>query len=488
MFFKLTDFLNQKYSDQSFGWIMSGAKLRLFLKNDDGAITAFIVVMFLTMVVGGGMGIDFMRHEAERIALQDALDRGVLAAASYDVADYEILADVEIDLEQRVISYVSSSPQLRDRNPTLTVTTNISELSRQVTAEGRYEINTYFLKLIGITTLPVVAHSTAISSINEVEISLILDNSGSMSGRKIQDLRDAANVFIDLVLNENTVDHTTISLIPFTAQVNAGPLLAAQFNLAEWHDYSWCFEFDADDYRTTTLSQITLLQQEQHYYRGQRGTHECPPSTIIPFSNSPTALHTAINNMNAGGYTATYAGMKWGAALLDPAAQPIVSSMIDSGVVNPIFEGRPLAWDDDGLKFIILMTDGANTEHKRVTPSTYNSEGTASWRSQDNADYWNGRRCEGRCSTETVTNSTQGDSRLDAICAASKAPVPGSSTPVQRIIVYTIGFDVTTGSNPYVKMRDCASSASRFYHVEKADLTTAFVQIAKSINKLKLSD
>ena len=490
MLFQLAALLNQKYSDQSFGWIMSDSKLRRFLKNDDGAITAFIVVMFLTMVVGGGMGVDFMRHEAERAALQDALDRGVLAAASYDVADYEIFADVEIDLEQRVISYVRSSPQLHDRNPELIVTTNISELSRQVTADGRYEINTYFLKLIGITTLPVVAHSTAISSINEVEISLILDNSGSMAGSKIQDLRDAANTFIDLVLNENTVDHTTISLIPFTAQVNAGPLLAAQFNLAEWHDYSWCFEFDADDYRTTTLSQVTLLQQEQHYYRGQRGTHECPPSTIIPFSNSPAALHTAINNMDAGGYTATYAGMKWGAALLDPAAQPIVNSFIAANIVDPIFAGKPLAWDDDGLKFIILMTDGANTEHKRIRENTYNHEGADSWRDRENADYWDGRSCSFRndCRTETVTNATAGDSRLDAICAASKAPIPGSSPLKQRIIVYTIGFDVSTGSNPYVKMRDCASSASRFYHVENADLTTAFVQIAKSINKLKLSD
>ena len=467
---------------------MSISRLVRFLNNEDGAITPFVVVMFLTMVVGGGMGVDFMRHEAERAALQDALDRGVLAAASYDVADYEAFANVEVDLEQRVISYVDSSEILRGRNPNLVVTSNISELSRQVTADGNYDINTFFLELIGITTLPVVAHSTAISSINEVEISLILDNSGSMAGDKIQNLRNAANTFVDLVLNENTVSHTTVSLVPFTAQVNAGSLLAGQFNLAEWHNYSWCFEFDYDDYRTTALSQATRFQQEQHYYRGQGGTHECPPSTVIPFSNNPAALHTAINSMNAGGYTATYAGMKWGAALLDPAAQPIVNSFIAAGVVDPIFAGRPLDWDDEGLKFIILMTDGANTQHKRIRPTTYNHEGESSWRNQSNADYWNGRNCGYGCSTQTVTNATAGDNRLDAICASAKAPVSAESPLKQRIIVYTIGFDVSTGSNPYVKMRDCASSASRFYHVEDADLTTAFVQIAKSINKLKLSN
>ena len=469
---------------------MRDSKLKQFLENDDGAITAFVVAMFLTMVVGGGMGVDFMRHEAERSALQDALDRGVLAAASYEVADYEIFANVTIDLEQRVISYVESSDILRNRNPNIVVTTNISELSRQVTADASYEINTFFLKLIGISTLPVVARATAISSINEVEISLILDNSGSMGGQKIQDLKDAASTFIDLVLNDNTAAHTTVSLVPFAAQVNAGPVLAAEYNLAEWQNYSWCFEFGSADYTTTSLSQSTLFQQEQNYYRGNRGTSECPASTIIPFSNNPTVLKTAISNMNAGGYTATYAGMKWGAALLDPVAQPVVTSLIASGVVDPIFEGRPLAWDGPGLKFIILMTDGANTTHRRIRPKYYNREGTASWRSQANADYWNGRSCSRRrgCYTETVTNSTTGDNRLDAICSSAKAPIPGGSLQSQRIIVYTIGFDVSAGSNPYVKMRDCASSASRFYHVGTADLTAAFVQIAKSINKLKLSD
>jgi len=464
--------------------------LNQFIKNDDGAITPFVIAMFLTMVVGGGMGVDFMRHEAERAALQDALDRGVLAAASYEVSKYETSANVTVDLEARVASYLESSENLKNRNPELVITSNISELSRQVSASGNYEINTFFLKLIGITTLPVVARATAISSINEVEISLILDNSGSMNGDKIQDLKTAANTFIDLVLNDNTVDHTTISLIPFAAQVNAGPVLAAEYNLAEWQDYSWCFEFDSDDYRTTSLSQVTSFGQEQNYYRGNYGTNECPASTIIPFSNNPTVLKTAINNMQAGGYTATYAGMKWGAALLDPVAQPVVNSLIANGVVNPIFAGRPLAWDDEGLKFIILMTDGANTTHRRIRPSNYNSEGTASWRSQENADYWNGRRCRSGdgCSTETVTSASAGDSRLDAICASAKAPIPGDSPLSQRIIVYTIGFDVSVGSNPYVKMRDCASSASRFYHVGTADLTAAFVQIAKSINKLKLSD
>lgn len=462
---------------------MSNSGLKRFIRDEHGSITAFVLVMFLTMIVGGGMGVDFMRHESERSMLQDALDRGVLAAASYEVEDKDV------DIEQRVISYVHSSKFLEGRNPKFEIDTNITINSRQVAATGSYAINTFFLRIVGITTLTVYARSAAEITRGEIEISLILDNSGSMAGSKIQDLRDAANEFIDLMLNEETVDYTTISLIPFTAQVNAGAVLAGQYNLDEWHNYSWCFAFDDSDYESTSLSQVTSFTQEQHFYRGQRSTHECPDSTIIPFSNSPANLHTAINNMDAGGYTATYAGMKWGAALLDPSAQPVLAALADSGNVDPAFIGRPAAWDrEEAAKFIIIMTDGANTEHRQIEPNTYNHENTESWQSQDNADYWDQRSCSrfADCSTESVTSGAEGDSRLQDICDAAKVNIPGTS--VDRITVFTIGFDVAEGSNPYNYMRDCASSESKFYHVENTDLTTAFKQIANSITKLKLTD
>ncbi|MEC8197117.1 MAG: hypothetical protein VX228_12600, partial [Pseudomonadota bacterium] len=66
-------------------------------------------------------------------------------------------------------------------------------------------------------------------------------------------------------------------------------------------------------------------------------------------------------------------GMKWGTALLDPAFQPVVSSMIDSsnadsGAVPQIFEGRPFAYGNhESLKIVVLMSDGQNTRQHFVT-------------------------------------------------------------------------------------------------------------------------
>lgn len=461
---------------------MSHSFFKRLREDEEGSITAFVILMFLIMLVGGGMAVDFMRHESERAVLQDALDRGVLAAASFDQEDHNM------DLNLVVRSYVSANPLLNDRYPNLNVESNVTVYSRSVTASGSYEINTYFLKIIGMNTLNIHAAASAQTTRGEVEISLILDNSGSMSGPKLQDLKNAANSFIDLMLNEETIDHTTISLVPFTASVNAGSVLSSRYNLDVWHDYSSCFEFADSDFSSTSLSTTSEFPQEQHVNRGRVGTRECPDSPIVPLSNNPDVLHAAINNMNAGGFTATYAGMKWGAALLDPDSQPVVTSLIELNAVDPVFAGRPIAWDDnDAAKFIILMTDGANTEHMRLTPDVYNAMNTVNWESQANADYWNGRTIYylERDSVFEVT-PTRGDDRLIDICNAAKEDIPGSNR--DRIIVFTIGFNVRANSNPYNMMRDCASSESKFYHVSDADLTTAFAQIASSITKLKLTN
>lgn len=469
-------------------------RTKRYLDDEGGAISAFVLVMFLTMIVGGGMGIDFMYHESERAELQDALDRGVLASASFDISDYEGTTEDDRNafLKARVESYLRSNGLMARRSPNINVVVDVSELSRRISVTGTYEIDTFFLKLAGIDSLTVSGASTAQISRGRVEISLILDNSGSMAGAKMDSLIVAANNFVDLMLTENTIADTTISLIPFTAGVNLGADFASYYNLNEWQDYSYCFEFEDEQFNTTEILPITLYQQEQHYFRGNRGTHECPPATVMPFSNDPVALKAAISDMEAGGYTSTWAGMKWGAALLDPGTQPVVTSLIANNQADPGLAGRPVAWNDEfSAKFIILMTDGANTTHRvmRTNTDNYNQEETDPWRSQANADFWDNRNPGGfDLDWARTIFGGEGDDRLIDICNAAKAPIPGSNPPRQRITVFTIGFAVSEGSNPYIRMRDCASSLNRFYHVTDADLSSAFTQIGSSINKLRLVD
>lgn len=489
---------------------MKKLNFKNFRDDESGSITIFLILMFLIMVVGSGMAVDFMRYESERAALQDALDRGVLAAASFDQ---------QADPEDVVESYLRSN-SLGDKGATLIIDSDISLNSRRVTIDANYNINTIFLKIAGITTMTVHGHSSAMTARNEIELSLILDVTGSMGGSKIQNLRDAANEFVDLMITPENQGRSAMSVIPFNTQVVVSADVVAQYNINTWHDYSTCITLDPDGFTSTEMDVMDSYEQDVHmrtsYYSGRPwcpvyGSSEYNSNVALFLSDTPSDLHAKIDGLRAKGYTASWAGMRWGVNFLDPGTQPVVEALtqiakplvqevdewgnlvFDGGgapvmlpqtyVVNPAFSNRPEAYDDEEtLKFIVLMTDGDNTQHSQMNPNTYNHEGTASFRSQENADYWDdntvprtGWRMNG---SQTVTGG-EGDRRLDLICTAAKDA---------GITVYTIGFQVSEGSRAYRAMESCASSAAKFYHVSGLELAVAFRQIASSIEKLKLID
>lgn len=434
-------------------------RLQNFHNSESGGITAFVLILFLIMVVGGGMAVDFMRQETMRADLQNALDRGVLSAASFKQGT---------DPEQILTDFLDTR-SFRDYAYTLAVDSELGLNSRTVTADASVQINTFFLKIIGINQLTAVAHGVAEEAITNVEISLVLDVSGSMGRNgKLDKLKVAAKEFVDTVLTDTTREKTTLSIIPYTAQVDPGPLLAPKYNLNIWQNYDFCFAMSASDYLTTQLLSSTLYQQEQHWIR-TGSAHECPGPgrTIMTMSNNNGNLKSMINNLWAGGYTASYAGMKWGVAMLDPATQPVIASLVNDGVVAASFGDRPAAYDDDdSLKVVVLMTDGVNTNHLRIKDDYYDDYSIEYWHTHSASS---SRR-------ELVVNQNMGDGYLQNICDRAKAA---------GITVYTIGFEVA-GTPAEGKMLNCASSPNNAFFVEGVEISDAFQVIANDIDQLKL--
>ena len=58
--------------------------VRRFAADEEGGIIIFTIVILITMLVVGGMAVDFMRFESRRAMLQSVADRAVLAAAELD--------------------------------------------------------------------------------------------------------------------------------------------------------------------------------------------------------------------------------------------------------------------------------------------------------------------------------------------------------------------------------------------------------------------
>jgi len=350
---------------------------RAYRDDEEGALLIFALICFIGMLAGAGMAIDFMRYENERVKLQATLDRALLAAASLSQ---------ELDAEEVVVDYFAKSGL---QGYTLNVTVDEGINYKTVSATASVLQNNFFLNMVGIDTLSAQVAGTAEERIQKVEISLVLDISGSMGWySRMTNLRSAAKEFVEALLGSSDPNEVSISIVPYTADVVVGSSLLAHFNATNEHGYSSCIRFEDADFETTSITMTESLNRLGHFDRSSTGSSSpisspwCKTNEnlgILAFSTSETALDARIDALVADGATAADNGMKWGVALLDPAVQGVVTNMIATGEVNSALAGRPVAYDDpETLKVVILMTDGENTTQYDLIPS----------RKSGNSDIW----------------------------------------------------------------------------------------------------
>jgi hypothetical protein len=476
-----------------------------FLRREDGTITSFALIIFVLMVAVAGIAIDVMRYETQRVQLQYTLDRAVLAAASVT----QPLNPVEV-----VEDYFDISGLEGYR---LSVNVDEGVNWRRVTANAEMEINTFFMHMFGVRVLTSPAEGAAEEIVPQLEISLVLDISGSMREmshgvRRIDRLRPAAQGFINNMLMGDRAQATTISIVPYAGQVNPGQTVFNMIGGAQEsvtytdsdgvehtrprdHDRSFCVEFDATDFTTWHIPSGRSFEQVPHFMKWPIASAFmdwgwCPlegnvalnenSSAIQYFSNNAGELNEFISRMRLHDGTGTHYGMQWGLWLLHPDSNWAVQNLAATGVVDTGFANRPAAFDDRTTrKVIVLMTDGRITRQVRPTHSDRTQPPINA--TDENDVFLNhteelNRRCgdTGPCQVE-ISSESNNRSRFYAACNAAKA---------NDVVIFTIAFDVTNGGEN--EMRNCASAPAYFYHVEGADLQTAFQSIAGAINGLRL--
>lgn len=339
--------------------------LRRFARDDRGAMLVFALMMFILMLAIGGLAVDVMRHEALRTRLQSTTDRAVLAAASLDqTADPESVVD-------DYFAKAGMSDMLVSRNA-------VTGLGfREVDAQTAAIQDNLFMRMIGIETLGVQAQGAAEESISKIEVSLVLDISSSMlQNSRLTNLRPAAVEFVDMLIGDTTDSDISISIIPYSGQVNVGAPLLAQYNVSSEHSYSGCVEFEADDFEETSLSLIDPLKRSAHFdpwYTSQspqlRFCNTGTTTEIVPISNNGPALKTRLQALQAAGNTSIDIGVKWGAALLDPGTQPAIANLSASGVVPSELDDRPFGFNNPQvLKVLVVMSDGENWDQFEIDP------------------------------------------------------------------------------------------------------------------------
>ncbi len=454
------------------------------MRDERGGMTLFVLVFFILLMVVGGMAVDYQRHDMARADLQNALDRGILAATNsnhiYDPNGQLTLDEQAAEVIQDYMASRVDRSHAVDLVASVTATTG----GRAVLATASRPLNTIFLRMVGINQLDVNVQSGAVQAAPRLEIALVLDVSGSMGwdstsapGTKLSQLQVAAKNFIDTVLSADNQAQTLISIVPFSQQVNMPRAMADLYNIDRHHDYSSCIDYHEMDFNTVVLpmNPATPYTQGQHF-RENSEDFGCPKgyNAITPFSNTPQTLKDAIDALAPESWTATYFGMKWGQHLLDTSSRPLVDAMIANGDLSADFTGWPHASNNTSVrKITVVMSDGQNTRLNEINDDDYDDH---------SPDWWNSNNPPSGTKISIINSEAtgEGDVLLKDICDQAKLGLNAT--------VYTIGFELAGQPVAQAALEDCSSSLTTHYLVEGVDINTAFQNIADEIVNLKLTN
>ncbi|RMF02242.1 MAG: VWA domain-containing protein [Alphaproteobacteria bacterium] len=500
----------------------AGAAHRAMITNTSGAVMIVFGLAVIPLVGFVGAAVDFANAYQLRSRLQNALDAAALAAGrEMDLGSTEANAR---QTANRVLE-VNLGPDFpRGYSAQFTFS------GSRIQAHASVNVSTYFMGILGTEVLPVGASSTVSLAGGTLEVVMVLDNSGSMRGSKLADLKNAArNLTQILFQSNNDPDRVRIGIVPFAATVNVG----TQYANASWMDTnaqssihnenfspptnrftlfnnlrgaSWggCVETRPSPHDVTDTAPVggdTLFvpyfapdepdRRFRTYYannyindnggscprRPRNQTQEqaqensckynrarvssrapgpnylCDSQPITPLTNSQATVMNAISNMVARGRTNIHQGVMWGWRVLSPG--------------EPFTEGR--RYDvADNRKFMIVMTDGANTHRGRSNQNM-----------SDYSAYGYSKHERLRAATRSTSRLVQAmNSRTSTTCTNAKAA---------GITVFTIAFAFNDPAT-LAMLRNCASGSARAFRIDNGNaLIAVFEAIAGEINRLVIS-
>jgi hypothetical protein len=389
------------------------------LHNEDGAMWPFAIVTIMTMVMGLGLGLNMMRVETERMRAQSVADTAVLAAASMG----------QMRDAREVVEDFFDKAGLSDRLPPNAVQVVSGINGKVVTVDTVTETDTFFANYFGYEAMRSTGRARAEEYRTDVEVVLVLDISGSMNSfSRIQNLKNAASDFVSELLDADTENRISVAVVPYNGQVNLTVpgastaqqrrALYDQINLrfgtpgvadgiAGFADVTrrpggptatatpattadaLCIdmpqsqmikpEFDQvpglgrtpyTDYWSSSATQNNSYRIAENHNAANIWCPARNANGIRLPTNNKQALLTYINNFEAVGATSIDLGLKWGAWLLDPQAQPIMAALQNNTtMVSSHFADRPRPFSDPNiLKVVVLMTDGEHFIDTRIRP------------------------------------------------------------------------------------------------------------------------
>ena len=251
-------------------------KVKDFRSDERGAIAIFVLLIFVMMLLVGGIAVDVMRSEMRRVAYQQTFDRAVLAASNVALPP----SQTPISVGQSWYDVAGLGDEFTVDYTAPTITGLATSSSRKTNISGKVRSYNHFMHMMDIPYFEIPVKSAAQQGVSKIEVIMALDITGSMaeasgSTTKIAALRQAATNFVTILkfskdaggnytVAKDPNNLVSIGMVPYSSNVNVPVNLRGQFavsNLSSW-DYvanagvpdTNCFEIPESTYGTTGLS------------------------------------------------------------------------------------------------------------------------------------------------------------------------------------------------------------------------------------------
>lgn len=469
----------------------------------------------LPILAATGSAIDITRALQVKSRLNSALDAAGLAAGKQiDAPDAAIIATANAYFKANYPANELGVP-----GPLSVVITD-----NTVTMHATAKVETTIMKFAGFDEISAEAKNEISRAVTGLEIALALDNTGSMGGTKLANLKTSAHNLIQILFgNETHPLHVKISLVPFADGVNVGPLFDPV-----WLDMAGTSSIHSENFTAgtslwTLYNNITNRDWNGCLMERPGGLDEVdtpptagsPDTFFVPWfapdePNSPsgypnTYLSDGAFPSRTSAATKQKSTAKYPGSSVSSTAKGPDYNCKDTEPITPLTNDRALlenkidamvaaylthipiglAWgwrtlspgapytegalysDVDTIKALVLMTDGENTISGN---STHNMSTFTGY----------GYLAKARLgTTDEATAVTRLDQKTARVCTNIKAA---------GIRLYTIAFQVIDPTTLDL-LRSCATTPSQFFSsADGAALDTAFTTIASELASLRISE
>lgn len=500
--------------------------LTRFRRDTDGAIAIFFGLLAVPLLMLSGLVIDYGVNSMAQQGLQDAADSTVISLLKLPVAT------TTVELQTRAENQIrAAAPRLVDADTKISV----ARVENTITVSVMAKSPTSLTRIAGYNSFPVSVTAAGIRGSGNLEIALVLDNTGSMSGSKITNLKAAANDLVTSLFREADPakpNALKIGIVPFSMTVNVGPSNATQ----SWLDKDAKASYHSNIF-VSPANRLTLFRQMGVAWGGcvesrpaPYDVQDTPPSIANPntlfvpffapdesdkdrnavndYMSDYTTTSTESDHRTRQGQITKYSrnpilqkgrisdtvpyryGPNSGCELqpitrLTTAQSTLTNAINAMTIVGDTNIAMGLVWGWHLLSPNGPFAEGVPYDEKNTRKFVIlmtDGQNASSVSSSANASIYSGLgfSWQNRMWTNANTTATRTaamNARLSSLCTNIKNA---------GITIFTVRVEVTEGASDI--LRNCASGTDKFYDVQNsATLTDAFRAIGSQMSEMRIS-